>query len=43
MILNAGISQRDVFEKLELATARRIMDINFTSYVALTKVNRACK
>lgn len=38
LVLNAGISQRSLFNDLQFSTARQIMDINFTSYVALTKV-----
>ena len=38
LVLNAGISQRDLFEQTNFSTAELIMNINFMSYVALTKV-----
>ena len=37
-MLNAGISQRDIFEKTTYATAQKIMNINFMSCVAIVHV-----
>eukprot|EP00826_Nyctotherus_ovalis_P023316 TRINITY_DN1791_c0_g1_i2.p1 TRINITY_DN1791_c0_g1~~TRINITY_DN1791_c0_g1_i2.p1 ORF type:complete len:338 (+),score=81.11 TRINITY_DN1791_c0_g1_i2:28-1014(+) len=37
LVLNAGISQRDVFERTSIDTAEKIMNINFMSYVSISK------
>ena len=37
-VLNAGISQRDTFDRTSYSTAEKIMNINFMSYVAIIKV-----
>jgi len=37
-MLNAGISQRDIFENLKFESIQRIMNINFMSNVAITQV-----
>lgn len=38
LVLNAGISQRDIFERMSIDTAEKIMNINFMSYVTIAKV-----
>ena len=40
LVLNAGISQRDIFERTNYETAKRIMDINFMSNVAIIRVSK---
>jgi len=38
LVLNAGISQRDIFERTSIDTVEKIMNINFMSYVTTVKV-----
>lgn len=38
LVLNAGISQRDIFDRTTIDTAEKIMNINFMSYVCIAKV-----
>ena len=39
LVLNAGISQRDIFERTKYATAQKIMNINFMSCVSILHVS----
>lgn len=38
LVLNAGISQRDIFDRTTIDTAEKIMNINFMSYICIAKV-----
>ena len=38
IVLNAGISQREIFERTNFDTAQKIMNINFMSNVAIIHV-----